>query len=68
MNYVYLTHPDHGTHIAYTQDEIDRCLAEGWKLKVSACEEDKPVASAEVERAVLHLPEKRGRPRPRKVA
>lgn len=27
----YMTHPEHGVHIAYSQDEVERCKAHGWK-------------------------------------
>jgi hypothetical protein len=35
---IYMTHPNHGTHIAYSQGEIDDCLKNGWKVR-----EEKPV-------------------------
>lgn len=34
----YLTHSEHGTHIAYLQAEVDACLKNGWKVR----EEDAP--------------------------
>lgn len=34
----YLTHSEHGTHIAYLQTEVDACLKNGWKVR----EEDAP--------------------------
>lgn len=34
---VYLTHPNHGTHIAYTQQEVESCLKAGWTIR-----QDKP--------------------------
>jgi hypothetical protein len=30
---IYLTHPDHGTHICYSQMEVEECKKHGWKLK-----------------------------------
>ena len=30
---IYLVHPGHGTHIAYTSQEVADCLANGWKLR-----------------------------------
>lgn len=30
---VYLTHPKHGTHIAYSDDEVARCQSNGWKVR-----------------------------------
>lgn len=29
----YLTHPLHGTHVAYSQDEVERCQRNGWKVR-----------------------------------
>lgn len=29
---VYMSHPNHGTHIAYSQTEVDTCKANGWKV------------------------------------
>lgn len=34
----YLKHPEHGTHICYSQTEVDACLKNGWKVR----EEDAP--------------------------
>lgn len=47
---VYLTHPQHGTHIVYTPFELEKCKQNGW------VERDKP------KQETLHLP-KRGRPK-----
>lgn len=34
---IYLTHPNHGTHIAYTQDEADKLVKEsGWTIRKEA--------------------------------
>lgn len=33
---VYMTHPQHGTHIAYSDDEVSRCKANGWSVRVDA--------------------------------
>lgn len=30
---VYLTHPNHGTHIAYTNLEVEECIKAGWTIK-----------------------------------
>ena len=27
---VYMTHPNHGTHIAYSDDEVEKCKTHGW--------------------------------------
>lgn len=27
----YLTHPEHGTHICYTPEDVERHKAQGWK-------------------------------------
>lgn len=29
----YMTHPDHGTHIAYSEAEIETCKQHGWSLR-----------------------------------
>lgn len=29
----YMTHPEHGVHIAYSKDEVERCKAHGWTEK-----------------------------------
>lgn len=50
---VYLVHEKHGTHIAYSPDEVQRCIANGWKLR-----DEKPPKET-----TLHLPKKRGRPK-----
>lgn len=39
---IYMTHPDHGTHICYSQSEVDSCVKNGWSLR----EEKKPEAAA----------------------
>ena len=28
----YLTHPEHGTHIAYSEMEIENCKQNGWSV------------------------------------
>lgn len=33
---VYLTHPKHGVHVAYSDDEVARCKANGWSVRVDA--------------------------------
>lgn len=30
---VYMEHPHHGTHIAYDHGEVERCKANGWKVR-----------------------------------
>lgn len=30
---IYMTHPDHGTHICYSQSEVDSCVKNGWSLR-----------------------------------
>ena len=30
---VYMIHPNHGTHIAYTPQEVEDCLKNGWTFK-----------------------------------
>jgi hypothetical protein len=51
---VYLTHPDHGTHICYTLYEVEQCEKNGWKRI-----EQKPVE--------VPVEEKPKRGRPKKV-
>jgi Zn ribbon nucleic-acid-binding protein len=33
MMLVYLEHPDHGVHIAYSKVELEECLQNGWKVR-----------------------------------
>lgn len=33
---VYLYHKDHGVHIAYTEQEVERCKLNGWVEKPEA--------------------------------
>ena len=51
---VYLVHPKHGTHIAYSPLEVEKCKANGW------VERDKVEPPKQ---PILHLPKKRGRPK-----
>ena len=51
---VYLVHPKHGTHIAYSPLEVEKCKANGW------VERDAVPPKTET---TLHLPKKRGRPK-----
>lgn len=30
---VYLTHPKHGVHIAYSKEEVEACLRNGWTIR-----------------------------------
>lgn len=59
---VYLVHPQHGVHIAYDQAEIERCKANGWRLR------DEPVTEAVVgvdkdgDGKIDQVFKKRGRP------
>ena len=52
---IYLTHPEHGTHICYNSYEVEQCEKNGWKQI-----EQKPVEVNPVE-------EKPKRGRPKKV-
>ena len=54
MGPIYMVHPDHGTHIAYELDEVERCKLNGWTVR-----EDSIVDVAEE----AEPPKKRGRPR-----
>ena len=31
---IYLYHKDHGVHIAYTEQEVERCKLNGWVEKL----------------------------------
>ncbi len=42
----YLTHPDHGVHLAYTDEEIKKCEATGWKVVGNAPPSDLKVRPA----------------------
>lgn len=53
----YLKHPDHGTHIAYTPEEVEACRKHGWK----------PVEETTFTEAKQPEPEQKKRGRPRKV-
>ena len=33
MSVIYLVHEKHGTHVAYSLDEVKRLEANGWRLK-----------------------------------
>ncbi len=56
---IFLEHPVHGTHIAYTNQEVEQCEKNGWKrrdapkLPKKAKEEVENVTTAPDERAVL---------------
>lgn len=43
MPAIYLAHPEHGTHIAYTDREVNDCLENGWTI----VEEKQPEPPAE---------------------
>jgi hypothetical protein len=45
---VYMTHPQHGTHIAYSQQEVEACQKNGWSIRPE-----------KEERKTLTLPTKR---------
>lgn len=61
---VYMSHPNHGTHIAYSQAEVDTCKANGWKViePLNAQYTDNGPQEPEGP-AVDAVPRKRGRPR-----
>jgi len=40
---VYLTHPLHGVHIAYSDAEVKLCLKNGWTVKDAAEKAAEPV-------------------------
>ncbi len=45
---IYLYHKDHGVHIAYTEQEVERCKLNGWVEKPE-------------ERKTLTLPKMKGK-------
>lgn len=63
---VYMEHPMHGTHIAYSSDEVAACEANGWKVRRAKVA---PAPPAIVEPPVAEPieepvePPRRGRPR-----
>lgn len=73
---VYMTHPNHGTHIAYSHEEIERCKANGWTVREDKQDEEKSnsiatntqasderTASEEGAKATEAGHKRRGRPR-----
>lgn len=64
---VYMTHPNHGTHIAYSQSEVDTCKANGWKVREPPRLPNVVDTSDGPQQpegpAVDAIPRKRGRPR-----
>ena len=48
---VYMTHPRHGTHIAYSDAEGETCKKNGWSLR----EDSKENAKEEPKREILML-------------
>ena len=50
----YMTHPDHGTHIAYSDAEVDRCKNNGWSVRGDKKEPE----NVKPERPVLSLRKK----------
>ena len=67
---VYMDHPKHGTHIAYSEDEVKACEANGWRVRPKAAHVPAPEAieaAQEADKAFDDAPEdfrpRRGRPR-----
>lgn len=62
MGPIYMVHPEHGTHIAYDEEEVARCKENGWRLR------DEPGLGAlnatieEVKIAPLAVKKRIGRP------
>ncbi len=54
---IFITHPEHGQHVVYTNDELKRHEAKGWKVR----EEPKPVPVAQA--VIESTKRKPGRPR-----
>ena len=59
MKPIYMVHPRHGVHIAYSQAEVDQCKVHGWSLRD---EPKSPQAASEPELIAL-APKRRGRPK-----
>lgn len=56
MGPIYMVHPHHGTHIAYEDDEVARCLENGWSLR------DRIETIERIEVADAQPKKRRGRP------
>ena len=72
MALIYMTHPQHGVHIVYSEDDQKACEKEGWSVHGPTPPGREPRAAeaahvADVPRETLHLP-KRKAGRPRKAA
>ena len=64
----YLDPPQHGAHVAYNEDEVARCLADGWALRTTSAQpvvhDPEPQAQESGDGGVMvNQPRKRGRPR-----
>lgn len=57
MAVVYMVHDQHGAHVAYSDDEVRRLEANGWRRKVEA-----PAVAVTSHDGTLTLPKRRGRP------
>lgn len=57
----YMTHPDHGVHIAYTQAEIAYNQKNGWKVHGPNPPKKKVIEEDEA-------PKKRGRPKKENIS
>lgn len=59
----YLTHPQHGSHVAYSEDEVARCKASGWVERGAAASPPPAPQLAQVSAAVVATGKRRpGRP------
>ena len=71
----YMTHPQHGVHIALDEDEAKTCEKNGWIRRKDAADAasvfkkpaSDPAPIIDPPRPILHVP-KRGPGRPRKGA
>lgn len=53
----FLTHPEHGTHIAYTDSEVALCQKNGWTVRPEIQPEVvQPATNAEVIASALGIP------------
>ena len=56
----YLLHPQHGVHVAYSDDEVARCRAHGWVPREEKAEVVFKTPTVEVTRTTtLKLPKRK---------
>lgn len=55
----YLVHPNHGVHVAYSEDEVERCRAHGWVPREERGEVVMKTPATVVTRTTLKLPKRK---------